>query len=735
MASSTSSPEHINALLQQAVAHHQQGRLAEAEKLYRQVLALAPAQPDATNLLGMIAHHTGHLDAAVELMTRAVALDPNAANFRLNLANALYAKGDLHASATAFRRVLDAVPEHIDALLGLGLALIRLGQHGDAEKILARSSLRNSGRWEAAFYLGCAYQEMGRWEPAVESYERALKLQPGLALALSNLGIVKSQLRRFTEAEADLRRALEIEPNFAAAHLNLGMALLARDKIEEAIACLKRSIALDPSVAEAYNSLGRALQAKQEFDEQVACCEIALKLRPNFASAMVNLGSGLREQGRTAEAMEWFQRAAAIDPADPSALSNIQSSMVLLPGYGMSEIADASRAFWSNRAPEHAKKIDYSNSPQPQRRLKVGYVSGDFRRHAVAYFMEPILAAHDKQSFEVFCYYNHDRNDDYTQRFKALADEWRPIFGLSDAEVVAQIEADGIDILVDLSGHTANGRITLFAKRPAPVQVTYLGYPATTGLAAIDYRLTDAQADPPGKTEAYYTEKLWRLPASLWCYAPPADLPALNVLPAANNQYVTFGSFNHVNKVGPAVVSVWAKILHAVADSRLLMASIPGGFSQQRMLQLFAGHGIAASRLRMVAALPNVEFLKLNQEADIALDPFPCGGATSTCEALWMGLPVVSLVGQTFAGRAGLSLLSACGHGEWAAADERSYVETAVGLAADMPALAAIRQALRNEAARSPLGDVKGFVADLERAYRGMWEAWCDSREHRAPPP
>lgn len=714
-------------LFRQAVEQYQQGRIADAEQLCRRALLLAPLQADPHHLLGAIAQQTGHGGAALTLLARAAELAPENAHIQSSLANTLLEQGDARAAAQAWRRALSLRPDFAAAANGLGFALRALGENDEALKTFELVVRLDPGRWEAIFNLGCAYEQSGRLQPAIECYERVLALQPDSVPALSNLGNARSELGQFDAAEAALQRVIALEPGAAMAHVNLGNVLLARGDAGGAIERFRRAIALDPGLPEAFHNLGRALQETGEFDEQVRCCEQALKLRPQYPKAMVNLGSGMLEQGRTGEAMEWFGRAAALDPDELSARANIQFAMILLRGYDMAAIYRANRDFWSGRQIAPARKTAFAHAAGPRQRLRVGYVSADLRRHAAAYFMDSILAHHDKSAFEVFCYYNHDREDEYTARLKAAAGHWRNIAHVADDAAAAAVEKDQIDILVDLAGHTANNRLDLFAKRPAPVQVTYLGYPATTGLEAIGYRLTDEVADP-ADADRFYSEQLWRLPASLWCYTPPPDLPDCGELPAATNGYVTFGSFNNVNKTGPGVVALWAGILNRVAGSRLLISSIPAGVAQERMRDLFAGHGIDASRLRMQAPLPHVEFLKLYREVDIALDSFPCNGATSTCESLWMGVPVVSLTGATFAGRAGLSLLTAAGCGDWVAADEAQYADIAARLAGDLAALAAIRRGLRSRMRVSPVGDAPGFTRALEDAYRGMWQRWCATR-------
>jgi protein O-GlcNAc transferase len=717
-----------NSLMKQALELQRQGRLADAEKIYQQIIALAPTQPEAYDLSGVIARQTGRLDVAEDRMRRAVALSPKDVNFQINLAGTLLMKGRARAAEEVFRHALILDPNRLDAIKGLSFALLEQGENEQAIRGFERLAQLQPGRWEAVFDLGFAHGRSGQLHQAIACYERALATEPKSVQALSNLGNIKSRLKRYPEAEADLRRAIELAPNIAILHVNLGSALLAQCKTDEAIAVLRRAIALNPAIPEAYSNLARALHNHGEVDEKVRCSEKALELRPDYAEAMLNLGTGLREQGRTADAMPWFVRAAALDPEDQVALSNIQFSMILLPGYSMESIARASSDFWLRRKTSNLPSSPFPNAADPHKRLRVGYVSADLRRHPVAYFLLPILEHHDKNSFEVFCYYAQKPEDEYTARLKCLSDAWRNIASITDQEAEAMIRNDAIDILVDLSGHSEGNRLTVFANHPAPVQVTYLGYPATTGLDAMDYRLTDAIADPPGDGDRHYTEKLWRLKDTLVCYQPPPDMPEVSELPAKANGYLTFGSFNGVSKVGPEVVSLWARILKAVPHSKLVITTIPAGRAQNRMRELFAAQGVEADRLQMFEMLSSVEFLNIYRIVDIALDPCPCNGGTSTCESLWMGVPVVCLAGETFAGRVGPSMLAASGHPEWVAKNQEEYFDIALRLASDFAALAAARSSQREQIRNSPLFDAGKFTLGLERAYREMWGAWCVSQ-------
>jgi predicted O-linked N-acetylglucosamine transferase (SPINDLY family) len=370
----------------------------------------------------------------------------------------------------------------------------------------------------------------------------------------------------------------------------------------------------------------------------------------------------------------------------------------------------------------------FANPPDPQRRLRLGYVSPDFRTHSVAFFLEPLLAHHDPATVEVYAYAHVPRPDAVTERLKTRVQGWRDIHGLSDDQVADLIRQDRIDILVDLAGHTANNRLLVFARKPAPIQVTYLGYPNTTGLTAIDYRLTDALADPPGETERYHTETLIRLPHGFLCYQPPSHAPAVAPPPAAVNGYVTFGSFNNLAKVTPKVVEVWARILKAVEGARVVMKnkSFSDAATRERCHEQFIRHGIERERIALRDRLTALEdHLGLYHQIDLALDTFPYHGTTTTCEALWMGVPVITLAGHTHAARVGVSLLTRVGLPELIAQNEDDYVERAVALAQDLPRLTELRATLRQRMTQSPLCDAPAFTRNLEAAYREMWRGWC----------
>ncbi|MBK9991782.1 MAG: tetratricopeptide repeat protein [Verrucomicrobia bacterium] len=575
---------------------------------------------------------------------------------------------------------------------------------------------------------GVSLRAHGRQEAAAAEFKKALTLDPGLAEAHHQLGNALKSLYRFAEAAVSLRHAAELNPENAAIWLNLGAALLELSVRDEAITCFQRAIAQESGRPEAYNILGSALldagrlgEAKKQFQE-------ALRLRPSYPASHDNLGRALRAQGRAAEALGEFRAALAAKP-QPSTHSNLVYAVNFVAGLSPDEVF-AEHKNWAaiHAAPLKTEQRPFETVLEPERRLRIGYVSPDFIHHAVSYFIEPVLAAHDRTRIEVFCYSNALVADPVTARLRALSDQWRDIARLNDEQAAALIREDKIDILVDLAGHTARHRLLVFARKPAPVQVTWLGYPNTSGLDAIDYRITDTVSDPVGQTEAWQSEKLVRLPETFSCYRPSDDAPAVSALPALENGYITFGSFNHFAKINPAVLDLWARLLVRLPLSRLLLKarSLADPETAAYTRERFARHGVTADRVALRSdELSVAAQLSLYQGVDIALDTFPYNGTTTTCEALLMGVPVVTLAGQTHVSRVSASLLTHLGRPEWVSHSEDEYIEKCVDLAADLPRLAETRVAQRERFLLSPLCDARRFTRNLEAAYREMWLRYC----------
>ena len=582
----------------------------------------------------------------------------------------------------------------------------------------------NPGFVDALYNLGNALAGQGRGGEAETAYRRAIGIDRGFLPAYVNLGNALLQQGKEDKAIETYRRALDVHPGFTEAHYNLAEALRDQGKADEAITAYRQALDIDPGNTPALNGLGMALKGQGKLAEAIAAYRRALDIDAGFSEASNNLGNALVDQGRVGDAIASYRQALAIKPEDAEVHSNLLLSLNYVAGMPREEIFEA-HLDWGKI---HGAPVPASERPKPFRarpaeRLRIGYVSPDFRTHSVAYFLEPLLTAHDSAAFEVFCYPCDGRADDTTERLRRMAAHWHPIAGLSDDDAFRLIREDGIDILVDLAGHTANNRLPLLARKPAPLQFAWLGYPNTTGLPAIDYRLTDADADPPG-AEQLHTEALIRLETGFLCYAGNEGAPDIGPLPCLERGYVTFASFNNLSKVGAGVAAAWSRILDTVADSRLLLKgkALDDGETRDAFAEMFAGHGIGTQRLDLRGHMDAPgDHMGLYGQADIALDPFPYNGTTTTCEALWMGVPVVTLRGERHAGRVGTSILNRLGLPELAAATLEEYVETAVGLAGRLDELAEIRLGLRARMKASPLGDAPAFAAAIEDAYRRAW--------------
>jgi predicted O-linked N-acetylglucosamine transferase (SPINDLY family) len=646
-----------------ALQHQQDGRLHDAERIYRQILAVDPDQPYALHLLGTIAHQAGNLEEAVACWQRALQVNPDFAATHSNLGVAFKEQGKLVAAVACYRRALELNPEYAEAHNNLGVAL----------------------------------REQGKLDEAVACCRRAVELKPDYAEAHNNLSVALREQGKLDEAAACGRRAVELRPDYAVAHNNLGSALQERGELDEAAACWRRAVELNPDYAEAHNNLGNALKDLGQAEEAAACYRCALELKPDYTVAHSNWLFSLHYRaGITpldlAEAHAEFDRrhAAPLRSEEQRAASAMHGS--LLP------------------APRPAARV-----PRPlDRRLRLGFVSPDLGRHPVGYFLVRVLENLGREGQETIC---------YSDRLQSAASCWRDTVALSDQPLAEQIRIDRIDVLFDLAGHTAHNRLLVFARKPAPIQVTWAGYVGTTGLTAIDYLLADRFEVPAG-AERHYRERVLRMPDGYVCYDPPAYAPPVTPLPALDGGQATFACFNNPAKITPRAIDVWAAILCRLPGARLVLKF--KGWNDRgvarRCADLFAARGIDPGRLEFLGSSPHEELLAEYRRVDLALDPFPYSGGLTTCEALWMGVPVITCPGETFASRHSLSHLSNVGLTETIAGDLDQYVERAVSLASDLPRLAALRAGLRERMAASPHCDGRRFAAALVSILRGVWE-------------
>jgi protein O-GlcNAc transferase len=575
------------------------------------------------------------------------------------------------------------------------------------------------------------HQKAGQLQQAEAIYRQILAREPGNPQALHLLGVIALQEGQHGVAQKLIEQAITLKPDYGEAYNNLGLVLQNQGRMQDAARAFRRALELTSADPEILINLGNVFRVRGDLGDAAAAYKQALVLAPDFALAHSNLGTTYMAQGAYDEAVACFKQALTHDASYTDAHSNLFQAMHYAPGFDAEALYAEARRWASVHAEAlTARAPAHTNDRSPNRRLRIGYVSSDLRQHPVGFFFAPVFAHHDKEAFELIGYAGVGHPDALTAQCQACADRWHEVTALSDEALAERIRTDCIDILVDLSGHTRGHRLLTFARKPAPVQVTAGGHYDTTGMTAIDYLISDCFHTPAG-AERYFSEALIRLPHDYICYAPPEYAPAVAPSPLARHGYVTFGCFNNLAKVTPEVIALWAKILKALPGARLRLQTRELGDSATgaRYHALFKEAGVATSRIELHGHLPHRQLLEAYGEIDIALDPFPYSGGLTTCEALWMGVPVITLTGNTFAGRHSTSHLSNVGLPELITTTPEAYVATALALAQDPQRLATLRQGLRERMAASPLCDAKGYTRDLEAAYRGMWRKYCEASE------
>lgn len=753
----------IEQALASALTQHQAGQLEQAAQLYRQIIEANPQQPDAWHLLGVAYCQVGQHAYAIEHIQQAIALSPNQAAYynnlgvayqgigqlaravecfesaaRIapnyleawnNLGNTQKELGQLDQAERSYRHALSVSPAHADALCGLG-NILRL--RGDVEGAIAayRAAMATRPNWAGVLAnLGDALREAGRTGEAFEMLERARVLEPSNALILNNIGLAWTDRGGLDRAAESFHRALELAPGMAEIHNNLGNVLFRQAQYAQAAEAYRRAISCRADFGQALSNLGAACIRLGDLDQAVAALERSIELQPTFAGGYNNLGTALKDQGRIEESLTVLYRGVELDRrSEPT-----HSSYLYCLNYFENDphrLLEEHRRWAAWHLEASASRPVSEAGTDPERTLRVGYVSADFRQHPVASFIEPVLAHRDRAQFETVLYSDVPVGDRMTQRLASHATKLHHTFGTSTAELAELVRADRIDILVELAGHTAENRLKALALRPAPIQVSYLGYPATTGLDVVDYRLSDAVADPPGET-GHYSERLVRLAGGFCCFQPADESPDVSPSPALATGQVTFGAPHHLAKLRPPMLDLWARLLALVPDSRLLVVRDNlRGMAAERLERELIERGVARDRFQFRHAFDNARtHLELYHDIDVTLDVLPWSGHTTACESMWMGVPVVTLVGNRFAGRMVASVLTSAGLERWIARTADEYLAIAAGLVSDRRALAQTRAMLRDHMRRSPLCDGARFTRTLEDAYRTMWRDYC--REFR----
>ena len=705
------------------------GRAEDAVNSYRRALELQPDYFEARNNLANALNGLREYERAAVEAQAAIDIQPLSAAPYNNLGNALWGMAKYDDAIAAYQSAVERKPDFAEAFKNYGMCLCAAGRLEEGvekfkEAIRLKPTLPN-----VHSDLGLALIHMERPKDALRYFQNAVDLDPNTPGFRNNLANCLKSLGQLNEAIKQWEIAVEKDPTFIKGRENLAGALHEAGRYEQSLKLVDGLLAEDPEQAGIIFLRGMVLRDLNRHDESIEMYRRAIAKVPDNTNITTSLGYALLERGEVEEALPLL-RASIRQLADPQSHSNVLLTINYHPAYTQQELLETHQAFAEvHEKPQMAKWKPHANNRDPNRKLRIGYVSPDFRGHSVSYFLEPILENHDHSRFEIYGYAHLTTPDIATWRLRAQIDHWREIASMSADKVAELIRADEIDILVELAGHTANNAMPVFMRKPAPVQINMIGFPSTTGLSSMDYRVTDARCDPVGLTDPFNTEKLLRMPRTFWCYRPPVNMPPVGPLPAEQNGFVQFTSVNNLTKITPDVQNMWAALLAVVPNSRLIMQTTAMGSRQTQDLitRRFEAAGVTADRLDFRPATDFMAYMQLLERSDMTLDPYPFNGGTTTCHSLWMGAPVVTLAGDRHASRMGLSMLTAIGLPEFVAHTPEEYVRIAASFANDLPRLAEVRRGMRERLLASPLLDHVGYTRELEAKYREVWQTWCVS--------
>lgn len=720
-------PSFVNAHYNLGSVYKDQGLLAEAEASYKKALKLNPKNAQMHFNLGIMLNDQGRFSEAEACYKSAVKCDASYVDAHYNLANLLHKSGKLAEAKIAYLKALAINPNLANAQNNLGNLLKDLEDFIGAEACY-RKAIALTPEYAGHYNnLGLVLKEQARFSEAEASYRHALVLSPNAVDTLNNLGIILKDQGLLVEAVATFEQALVIRPNFVDANVNLGMAFRALRDYVKAEECIRTALQEKPNFSEAYSSLGVVFKDQERWTEAEQNFLRAIEISPNFFQAYNNLGSTYLCQSRLTEAEACLRKALELKPDYLHSLSNLLFCLSHNTNTDAQDLFAEHRKFGEQlEAPFKKTWPQHTNQKDPERTLRIGFVSGDFRNHAVAYFIEPVLQAlAGYATLSLYAYSTATIYDDISERLSKSFAQWASTPNLSEADLAAKIQADGIDILIDLSGHTAGHRLPSFARKPAPIQASWIGYPGTTGLMAMDYYLADRFLLPPKVMDNQFTEKLVQLPANA-PFLPENNSPVVNTLPALRNGYITFGSFNRPSKLSQSVVVLWAQVLRAVPNAKMLLGAMPKDGFIETLQTWFANEGIAPERLMLHLRSDMTHYLHLHHEVDICLDTFPYNGGTTTLHAVWMGVPTLTIAGDMMQSRVGASVMGQVGLDDFVVANQAEFLQQAIFWANNLNALANLRASMRTRFMQSPVGQPALIAQGLERALRTMWQRWCN---------
>lgn len=714
-------------LMRDGVARHMKGDLDGAAAAYRAVLNEDGDHVDALHLLGNVLGQQGQLDQASALLERVLEIDAGHGAAMADLGNVHRARGDKRRAIDLYLKALRANPDNVAAHRNLAYLHLEIGNDAECLEHLNAAVSAEPGVLQDQFTLAEVLARRGTHAEAVSHYMKAVELKPDFAVAHNHLAYSLSATGQHDLAMKHYVQAIELDPNDYVARNDFGLLLQKFGQHDAAVENLRKTVELKPDFAGGYVNLGNVYRDLRRFVAARRCYEKALEQDPGNADAHNNLGTVLKDQGRVAEATKYVRRAIELRPDFTEARSNLLMNLQYTSGVTIEALYEAHEEWARCQIGQRGCGVSrFRNPREPDRPLRIGYVSPDFSTHPVGLFIEPVLEAHDESRVRVTCYDDLYLGDAVTERLKLLADQWRPIAGHSDDRVAEMIQDDRIDILVDLAGHTANNRMRLFARKPAPVQATWIGYLHSTGLAQMDYLIADAVAVPQQAPQRF-SEKVVRLPQCFLCYGKPRNRPDIASLPATVNGCVTYGCYNNLAKVDDEALKLWKQILERKADSRLVLknSAFNDAETREEYLNRLRTSGFDVTRVVLEGQSGHGEYFSSYAQIDIALDPFPFSGGTISADALWMGVPVVTLAGDRMASRTSASILTCLGLQSLVTFDGDAYVNAAVSLAEDEAALASLRRGMRRRFSGTALGEPEIFTANLETAFRNMWRAWC----------
>jgi protein O-GlcNAc transferase len=714
----------ISKSLAKALPLHRAGDLDAAEKMYLSVLEQAPDHPDALHLLGLVKRQRGRPAEALPYLEKAFDRCPGNAQFLIDYADCFRENKDFGKALRHYERALDGKPAAATLHFKMAECSHALGDTARAREHLQRTLALEPDHFGATFDLAELYRGGGDFERARGLFKKALALKPDFAAGHHAAGLIEDALGNPARALHHLREAVRLDHGLAAAHNDLGNLLLSQGETAAAIDSYRQALAVKPDFHQAYFNLGNCLRSADRLDDALCCFAAALKADPFSVRGLSNYGEALMAAGRVSEARENFERAVSISKGRcGQAFSNLLLSMNYDPDVSSRRLFEKHVEF--GRVFNEAPLPREWSEPGSGRKVRIGYVSADFCNHPAARFMEPLIVNHDDRLFEVFCYSDAVKPDFVTKRLKNACPNWRDISHSKDGSALEVIRNDRVDILVDCAGHTGGNRLGLFAKKPAALHLSSFGYPATTGLAAMDYYMTDAVLDP-GEDADRYTEKLLRIAPCFCCYKPLPDAPVAGHSPAAKNGFVTFGSLHTLARLNDRVIELWSAVLKSIPDSRLrIIRTTLSGKIRNNLESKFSSHGVDPRRIDMTNEIPLNGHLSLYHTIDISLDTFPWSGHTTACESLWMGVPVVTLHGDRHAGRMVSSVLTVLGLTDWIGRSVGQYLSIAIKKAGAIEALISLRSRLRDIMTASDLCNAEKYAGKVEALYKRIWQDYC----------